>query len=275
MARDPLMSRLRTANPDPLADLCDDPLRDRILADPPAWRASVQAGAPSLRRGWVPRTAALGGVRPVIAAGGMLAAALAVALAVALTGSTPSVAHAFPALNNASALTPVTLEQALRQYGVGPGDGGLNIAEGHVVETPWGHGYVLTGPGDRFVCLVGPGLSSADWGASCAQTKQARSGGTGREPYAYDPTTHSARVVALLPEGATATAQTGRGAPRQLRLPDGVLAVTITAPTQIAVTIDGHTTTDRVSPQNATPAPGPSSGSSGSSTTAARSSTGP
>ena len=132
-----------------------------------------------------------------------------------------------------------------------------------------GNGYILTAPDNRFICVIAPGLNSTDWGASCAQTKLATSSGTLRKEYAYDPTTHTARYLALLPKGATATLQTSGGTARQLGLPDGLLAVDISSPTRIAVTINGHTTTDQVSPQDATPASSAPSGSATSTTATA------
>jgi hypothetical protein len=257
MSRDPVMSRLRDANPDRLADMRNEQLRDRIVSITPTWRPNDRAGEPALRRAWVPKISLAGGLRSGIAASAILAAALAMALTVSLSGSAPNVAQAFPALNDPSVLTPAALGQSLKVYGVDPHNDGLNIARGHVVGTPWGTGYILTGPDNSFVCVVAPGLSSADWGASCAQTKLATSSGTLRREYAYDSATHSARLLALLPQGATATMQTSGGTARQLSLSDGLLAVNITSPTQIDVTINGHTTTDQVSPQDARPAPTP------------------
>jgi hypothetical protein len=261
------MSRLRDANPDRVADLRDEQLRDLIVSRTPPWRLNDRAGKLAVQRAWVPKISPVG-VRSGIAALGMVAVALAVALTVSLSGTAPNVAQAFPALNDPSVLTPAALGQSLKVYGVDPHNDGLNIARGHVVGTPWGTGYILTDPDNRFVCVVAPGLSSADWGASCAQTKLATSSGTARMEYAYDSATHTARLLALLPQGATATMQTSGGTPRQLGLSDGLLAVDITAPTQISVTINGHNTTDHFSPQGATPAPASAtSGPSGTEST--------
>lgn len=269
MSRDPVMSRLRNANPDRLADMRNDQLRDRIVSITPTWRTGDRATEPTLRRAWMPKISRAVGLRSGIAASGMVAAALAAVLVISFSGRAPSVAQAFPALNGPSVLTPAALQQSLRYYGVS-GDGGINIAKGRTVDTPWGTGYILTGPDNRFVCVVAPGLNSADWGASCAQTAMAISSGTAWAEYAYDSGADTARLVALFPQGATATMQTGGGAPRQLSLSDGLLAVDITSPTQIAVTINGHTATDQFSPQQATPAPtSTTSGSSGSTTAAA------
>jgi hypothetical protein len=259
------MSRLRDANPDRVADIRNEQLRDLIVSHTPTWRPNDRAGEPALRRAWAPKISRLGGLRAGIAASTTAAAALAVALTVSLSGSAPNVAQAFPALNGPSVLTPAALALSRRNYGVA-GDGGISIAKGHVVGTPWGNGYVLTGPGDSFVCVVAPGLSRADWGASCAPTKLATSNGTWLRVYAYDSATHTARLLRLLPQGATATMQTSGGPARRLSLSDGLLAVDITSPTQIAVTINGHTTVAQVSPQDATPAP-PTSATSGPSAT--------
>lgn len=263
MSRDPVMSRLADANPDHIVHMGDQKLRDLIVSHTPPWRSNDEVGKPRLRRGWVAKVSLVGGLRSRIAASGMVAAAVAVALVVSLSGSAPNVAQAFPALNGPFTLTPAALQQSLKIYGVSPGNDGINITKGRTVTTPWGTGYILAGPDHRFVCVVAPGLSSADWGASCAQTTLAISSGTARTEYAYDPATHSARLLALLPKGATATMQTNGGEARQLVLSRGLLAVDITSPTQIAVTINGHTTTDQFSPHDATPA---SSGPSGSAT---------
>lgn len=263
---DQLISRLRSANPTPPADhVSHDQLRERIVADTPAWALvpSTRSSRASTRR-----------VRRWVASGVVAAAVLAVVLTISLSGRAPRVAQAFPALNGPTTLTPVALQQSLRYYGVA-GDGGLNIARGRPVDTPWGTGYILAGPGNRFICVVAPGLSRADWGASCAQTAMATSAGTAWAEYAYDSGTDTARLVALFPQGATATMQTGGTAPRQLSLSNGLLAVDVTSATEIAVTIDGHTATYQFSPQQATPAPTSPSGSSGSTTAAAATATPP
>lgn len=257
---DQLMSRLRSANPTPPAHVSNDELRERILASAPAWASSapnktIRASRRRMHR-WV-------------ASGAVAAAALVAVLVFSLSGRAPSVAQAFPALNGPFTLTPAALQQSLRYYGVSGGNDGLNIAKGRTVNTPWGTGYVLTGPNNRFVCVVAPGLSSVDWGASCAPMSRATSLGTAWAEYAFDSGTHTARLVALFPQGATATMQAGRGASRQLTFSDGLLAVDITAPTQIAVTINGHTTAYQFSPKQATPAPVSTSGSSGSTTASA------
>jgi hypothetical protein len=260
---DQLISRLRSANPTPSAHVSHDELRERILASTPAWASTPPAGSSRASRRRVHRW---------VASGAVAAAALAAVLTISLSGRAPSVAQAFPVLNGPSTLTPAALQQSLQagNYGVS-GDGGINIAKGRAVGTPWGTGYVLTGPQNRFVCVFAPGLSSADWGASCAQTAMATSSGTAWAEYAYDSGTGTARLVALFPQGATATMQTGGGVPRQLSLSHGLLALDITSPTQIAVTINGHTATYHFTPQHARPAPTPTpaSGSSGSTTAAA------
>lgn len=263
MSRDPVMSRLRDANPDPLVDIRDEQLSNRIVSHAPPWSLNDRVVEPAFRRAWMPKISPTGKLRAGIAASGMVAAALVVALTVAWSGSAPNVAQAFPILNSPPALTPTALQQSLKSYGAAPRDGGVNIANGRAVGTPWGTGYILTSPDNTFVCVVAPGLSSADWGASCAQTKLATSSGTAREEYAYDPATHAARLLALLPQGATATMQTGDGTTRRLSLSDGLLAVDITSRTQITITINGHTTTDQFSPQDALPTPGSASGPTG------------
>lgn len=255
MSRDAVMSRLRAANPDRVVDMRNEELRNLIVAQMPPWRLHDRAARRARRRTWVLQILPVRALRSAIAAGGVVAVALVVALVVSLPRSAPSVAQAFPVLNDPSVLTPVALQQSLRSYGVGPHADGLSIARGHVVSTPWGNGYVLTNPGGGFVCVVAPGLSSAGWGASCARTAQATLRGTSLEEYAYDSATRTARFLELLPKGATATMQTSAGPTRQLSLSDGLLAVDITAPTKIAITINGHTITDQVSPRNATAAP--------------------
>jgi hypothetical protein len=268
MSRDPLMIRLHDANPEPQVGTHNQQLRDHIVSQAAPWNSNDRVGGPGLGRNRVPAA----GLRWGIAAGVMLAGAVAVALTVvALSGSAPSVAQAFPALSRPSTLTPAALQQSLKIYG-GTAEG-IDIAKGHTVQTPWGKGYVLTGPNDEFVCVVAPGLNSADWGASCAQTVMATTRGTGQAEYAYDSRTGTARLLALLPHGATATIETAGKAPRRLSLSDGVLAIGIAKPTRIAVTINGHTTTHQVFPQEAMPASGSTLGSNGSSTVASSEST--
>lgn len=252
---DQLITRLRNANPTPPVPVSNDELRERILASTPTWASTP---APKSKRASTRR------IQRWVASGAVAAAALAAVLIISLSGRAPSVAQAFPALNGPSTLTPTALQQSLKTYGVSPNNDGINIAKGRAVTTPWGTGFLLTGPDQRFVCVVAPGLSSEDWGASCAPMARATSLGTAWAEYAYDPGTHTARLIALFPQGATATMQSGGGATRQLSFSDGLLAIDITSPTRIAVTIHDHTTTYQFSPQQATPALSSSTGSSSS-----------
>jgi hypothetical protein len=246
---DAVMARLRDAKPAAIAETHDDQLRNRIVSQVPTWRTSSQAAALAKRRAWAPGVWRSRRVRSGLAASGLVAAALVVAVVVSVSGSVPNVAQAFPVLNNAPVLTPAALQQSLKYYGVA-GDGGLDIRTGRTVATPWGTGYILTGPDDQFVCVVTPGPSAASWGASCAQAKQATSQGTMRDEYAYDAATHTARLVALLPKGATATTQTSGGTEHHLSLPDGLLAMNIASRTRLKVTINGHASVEQFVPRH-------------------------
>jgi hypothetical protein len=202
-------------------------------------------------------------------AGGVLAAAiLAVVLVVLLSGRAPSVADAFPVLNRPSVITPAELRGSLAIYGVS-GTGGLDIGHGRPVSTPWGTGYVLTNPHDTIICVVAPGLDSHDWGASCANQTQATATGTYWYLWAYDSATHSARFIALYPQGATVTSTTRDGTRRSVRLHHGLLAADITQPERISITIDHHTTSFELTPTHASPAYGTATGSSTATTATA------
>jgi hypothetical protein len=245
------MSRLRDANPDRLVEVRNDQLKHRIVSLETTWRVEDRRSALGQWRGRLPRL-------PRMATSAVALAVLAVALTVALSGSSSNIAQAFPALSGPSVLTPATLQQSpsLKSYGVAPDAGGLDIKTGHTVDTRWGAGYVLTSS-QGFMCLVAPGLSAADWGASCERTDAATSSGTRPTLYARDDAAQTARLLALLPQGANATTRTAGGPPREVNLRDGVLAIDIDSPTDVAITVNDHTRTLQVSPQNAFQAPDP------------------
>ena len=256
---DQLMSRLRSANPEPRTHVSDDQLQERILGSTPAW-ASIP-----------PTRSALVSTRRVqrwVGCGAVAAAALAAVLIFSLSGRAPNVAQAFPVLNGSSTITPSELRSSLAFYGTAPNNDGLDIGRGHAVSTRWGTGYVLTNPRETFICVVAPGLDSHGWGASCASRSRATTTGTSLYVYAYDSAMHSARLLALFPKGAVVTTTARGGTGHRVKLDNGVLAANIRRPEQIKIIIAHHTTIAHVAPQDAHPVYGTASGSSsGTSTT--------
>ncbi|MEO6857937.1 MAG: hypothetical protein ABI323_05040 [Solirubrobacteraceae bacterium] len=252
------MSRLRSANPEPLTHVSDDQLQERIVSDTPAWASipPTRSALVATRRGqrWV-------------AGGAVGAAALAAVLVIALSGGAPNVAQAFPILKGSSTITPSELRSSLTSYGVAPNNDGLDIGHGYAMSTRWGTGYVLTNPHATFICVVAPGLDAHVWGASCASRSQAITTGTSLFEYAYDSALHSARLIALFPRGAVVTTTARGGDPHSVRLDNGVLAINVSRPEQLTITIGHHTTIDDVAPTDANPAYGTANGSpSGSGT---------
>jgi hypothetical protein len=214
-------------------------------------------------------------VRPhrVGAAVVLLACVTAIALGVAAPWSGGmSLAQAFPVLSGPSTLTPASLSQALRIYGVGAGDDGLDIQHARPIPTPWGKAYVLTNAPQTAVCVAVPAPAPVAWIASCNQAKSARTYGTAPVSYAYDTADDSVRFVALVPAGATASLNTGsRTTPVPIH--NDLLAFTAEPGSEIQITIHGRSFADEVtrgttaqgsSRDSASPAQG-----SASSTTAA------
>jgi hypothetical protein len=209
----------------------------------------------------------------------VIAAVVAAVVVLSLSGHTPTAAQAFPVLNEPVRITPSELATSLTlaDYGMSTNNG-LDPRHGHPVRTPWGTGYVLTpahpmsaaarSEGD-VICLVAPGLTPRDWGASCGNQRQASSTGTYLIQYAYDTASRSARLIGLYPRGATLTAQIRGGARHKLPLKDGVLAINLTGPMTIAVTIAGHTAISHLAPVDRAEPGVPSRTASATSTTVA------
>jgi hypothetical protein len=263
---DAVMARLRRAKPAEGVGTDNEQLKDRIVSQTPDWRLSSRAAASARRHARVPPFSRSRRVLSGLAASGLAAVALVVVLIVSVSGPVPTVAQAFPALTTPSTPIPAALQQSLNEYGTAPN--ALDIATGHRVHTPWGTGYVITGYHGRLVCVIAPGTSAADWGASCALAKQAAASGTMKDEYAYDAATHTARLIALLPKDATVTMQTSGGAEHHLSLQDGLLATQISGPTTVKITINNHTTVAQFGPRNTVPALGSlTSGQNGASTT--------
>jgi hypothetical protein len=114
MAEQSMMARLRNANPEPRTATQHQEIRDRIVALPAEWQ-SAAAGQRRDRhtaalRSWTGRRA---GPRPWLAISGIAAIVTAVVLVIALSGSTPPTALAFPVLNSPAVITPVDLQRAL------------------------------------------------------------------------------------------------------------------------------------------------------------------
>ncbi|MFZ1997252.1 MAG: hypothetical protein WAU75_24260 [Solirubrobacteraceae bacterium] len=204
-----------------------------------------------------------------VASGTVVAAALAAVLVISLSGHTPDVAHAFPILNSSSTITPAELSRSLLYYGVSPGNSdGIDLKHGHAVSTRWGTGYVLSNPRRTAICVVAPGLTSDGWGAACAPRNQAAKTGVFYE-YAYDAALHTARMIGLLPDGATVTTTARNGRPHRVTLRHGVLAINISHAERVAVTIAHHTSFSQVTPKEAHPVYGSPSGPSSTTATTA------
>jgi hypothetical protein len=127
---------------------------------------------------------------------------------------------------------------------------------------------VLTDQGRSVVCVVAPGRNPQQWGASCARTKMAAATGTLLMEYAYDPATGTARLISLLPQDASAAIQTRGGSPRPVKLNDGLLAINVTHPIRLSVSVNGRTVARRLSPKSATPPAAASAGSASTTATA-------
>jgi hypothetical protein len=257
MAKDQLVARLQRANPHLVASVSDEQLKAEILSSAPEW-GSAARGLTTPRRP----------PRRWIASGAVAAVALAAALVLSLSGGATNVAQAFPILKSPSTITPSELRTSLLVYGVNPNtNDGLDLAHGRAISTRWGTGYVLSNPQKTTLCIVAPGPGSHGWGASCASRSRAIAAGTGLHVYAYDSASHSARAIALFPRGAVVT-MTARGASRhRVRLHEGVLAINVSRPEQIAITIAHHTTVEHVAASDASPIYG-TPAASGTSTTA-------
>jgi hypothetical protein len=264
---DLLMSRLRSANPEALTHVSDNPLQQRILESVPPWATWDSIPPPNSPRASRRR------VQRWVASGAVAAAALAAVLIISLAGRAPTVAQAFPILNGSTTITPSELRRSLLIYGVAPNNDGIDIKHGHAVSTRWGTGYVLTNPSRTAICVVAPGLGPDGWGAACAPRSRAATTGVLYE-YAYDSALHSARLIALFPRGVIVTTTTPGGTRHREKLDNGVLAISISRPEQLTITIAHHTTIDHVAPKDAHPVYGVASeSSSATSTTAAGTST--
>jgi hypothetical protein len=259
-----LLQRLAAANP--VSEGRQPPIEDvwRKVAAPPqpargAWRRAGRRVSQRHSRPWTARRWS------VTAA----TAAFAVALALIglLSGSVPNRAQAFPVLGEHATLTPASLQQALKIYGVAPDNAGLNIREGRPFATPWGTGYVLTNNDRSFVCAVAPGSGPQTWGASCARTEIAKREGTATFEYSYDKATNTARFLTLLPAGATATAQPQGQQRLPIPLHSGVLALVVHRRTVITTHIGDRVRVTEVTPSNAHVSPGPVDTAPGSHTT--------
>lgn len=257
---DPLMSRLRSANPEPLTQVSNDQLQQRILESVPAWATWDSIPPPNSPRASRRR------VQRWVASGVVAAVALAAVLVISLSGRAPDVAQAFPILNGSSTITPSELSRSLLIYGVAPNNDGIDIEHGHAVSTRWGTGYVLTNPSRTAICVVAPGLEPDGWGAACATRSRATTTGVLYE-YAYDSTLHSARLVGLFPRGAIVTTTTPGGTRHREKLDNGVLSINISRPEQLTITIAHHTTIDHVAPKDAHPVYGTARGSSSATST--------
>ncbi len=170
--------------------------------------------------------------------------AIAIGVASPWNGGT-SLAQAFPVLSGPTTLTPASLSQALKVYGVGANNDGLDRQHAHPVRTPWGEAYVLTNASKEAVCVAAPAPDSIAWVASCNQTNIAQTYGTALVSFAYDRTNNSVRVVALLPAGASVLLITG-GQRTTVPIHQNLLALTAKPGSEVRVSVHGRSFADKV-----------------------------
>lgn len=185
--------------------------------------------------------------RPYLAAA---AVALGVACAVALiglTGSTPTLAQAFPILARpATVISHDPLASILREQGATLRNARLDVKHARAFSTPWGTGYVVTDTHLNIMCVAAPGLPAGNWGADCLAASQAEREGAGGL-LLYGPI-GQVSYVEILPKDATATLRDPSEPRRPLPLPNGVLAIVVHQPTVLTVDIAGHTDTVTIRP---------------------------
>jgi hypothetical protein len=180
--------------------------------------------------------------RSVAAALAVAAAACVAALIAFSSGSSPSLAQAFPILGRPGTGIPSTLASFLRSGGVSAQRARLDVRHARAFRTPLGTGYVLTDRDAKVICVAAPGFDH-HWGGTCGSAAAARRQGVGGlETFSA----RSASFVDVLPQGATATIRVAGGPARATRLHDGVLAFLTSRPTSVTTRIDGHATTVRI-----------------------------
>jgi hypothetical protein len=180
--------------------------------------------------------------RSVAAALAVAAAACVAALIAFSSGSSPSLAQAFPILGRPGTGIPSTLASFLRSGGVSAQHARLDVRHARAFRTPLGTGYVLTDHDAKVICVVAPGFDH-NWGGTCGSAAAARRQGVGGlETFSA----RSASFVDVLPQGATATIRVAGGPARSGTLHDGVLAFLTNRPTTVTTRIDGHATTARI-----------------------------
>lgn len=165
-------------------------------------------------------------------------AALTTGVLTLLPATTPALARAFPILGGPTHALPSRLARVLRAQWHGGTSPSFDLKHAYAFRTAAGTGYVIVDRRTRWLCILVPGFSSNTAGGRCERVTLAR---LGQPPLAVHQSGsgHSQQIIALLPQGATASARTATGQMRRLTFHAGVLAVVSRGPVTVTTTLTG------------------------------------
>lgn len=156
-----------------------------------------------------------------------------------LPGTAPTLAQAFPILNERPHVLPARYARVLRAQWLTAAGPHFDLRHAHAFDTPAGTGYAIVDRRAKWLCILIPGFSPDTAGGRCERVTLARAG--------QPPLTlrisggdHRQEVVALLTHGATASATTAAARGVSLKMHRGVVAILTHGPVTLTTIVGGH-----------------------------------
>jgi hypothetical protein len=176
-------------------------------------------------------------------------AAVLIALLYVLSGSTPTLAQAFPILTGRTHGLPALVKRILRSQRLAASNLSADPKRAYSFHTPVGIGYVVVDRRARWLCIVVPGLSTDRGSVRCETAIELLARNSTGIELAANREGHEAVVVELPRAGVTTTVTGGGGGNPRVAARDGVLTVVTHRPVTITTTINGRRSSTTYSPR--------------------------
>jgi hypothetical protein len=178
-------------------------------------------------------------------------AAMLVTVLYVLSGSTPTLAQAFPILTGRTHGLPALVKRILRSQRLAASNLAADPKRAYSFRTPVGIGYVVVDRSAKWLCIVVPGFSTDRGSVRCETAIQLLARNSTGIELAASRDGREEVVIELPRTGAATTVTDGGGASRRAVERDGILTVVSHRPVTITTTINGRRSSTTYSPRGA------------------------
>jgi hypothetical protein len=176
-------------------------------------------------------------------------AAMIVALLYVLSGSTPTLAQAFPILTGRTHGLPALVKRILRSQRLAASNLAADPKRAYSFQTPVGIGYVVVDRSAKWLCIVVPGFSTERGSVRCETAIELLARNSTGIELAANRGGREEVVIELPRSGATTTVTGSSGGSRPVAVADGILTVVTHRAVTITTTVDGRRSSRTYNPR--------------------------